>query len=103
MMTGLPPFYSKDTNKMYENILNSELVYPSYLSLESINLISTLLQKNPDKRYQSIGEIKRHSWLKGINWEDLLHKKLPPPIVPNVKECYVDPDYVELPLDFEES
>lgn len=25
MMTGLPPYYCKDTNKMYESILNHEL------------------------------------------------------------------------------
>lgn len=43
MLTGLPPFYSKETTKMYENILNTELVYPDYLSPDSIDLIATLL------------------------------------------------------------
>lgn len=33
----------------------------------------------------------------------MLSKDVQPPIVPNVKECHIDPDYVELPLDFEES
>lgn len=51
MLTGLPPFYSKDTNKMYENILNQELSYPNYLSPEAANLIKNLLQKDPNKRY----------------------------------------------------
>lgn len=32
MMTGLPPYYCKDTNKMYESILNHELQYPDYLN-----------------------------------------------------------------------
>ena len=28
MLTGLPPFYNKDTNKMYEKILLEEVEYP---------------------------------------------------------------------------
>ena len=38
-----------------------------------------------------------------MDWAKLLRKEVNPPIVPNVKECCIDPDYVELPLDFEES
>lgn len=54
MLTGLPPFYSKDTNKMYECILNQELVYPDYLSKQLVHLMSNLLHKDPSKRYESI-------------------------------------------------
>mmetsp|Transcript_29466 Transcript_29466/g.28620 ORF Transcript_29466/g.28620 Transcript_29466/m.28620 type:complete len:85 (-) Transcript_29466:2831-3085(-) len=56
-----------------------------------------------NKRFQSVSEIKKHPWMKSVNWEDLICKKVVPPIIPNIKECYVDPDYIELPLDFEES
>lgn len=62
-----------------------------------------MLQKDPTKRYKSVSEIKRHSWLKDVDWDALLAKSIPPPFVPNVKESHIDPDYVELPLDFEES
>jgi len=103
MLTGLPPFYNKDTNKMYESILNHDMQFPDYLNPSLVNLMTNMLQRDPNKRYQSISEIKRHSWLKNVNWEDLLNKKIPPLIIPNVKECHIDPDYVELPLDFEES
>ncbi|CDW89031.1 protein kinase domain containing protein [Stylonychia lemnae] len=103
MLTGLPPFYNKDTNKMYESILNHDLSFPDYLNPSLINLMTNMLQRDPNKRYQSISEIKRHSWLKDVKWEELLNKKISPLIIPNVKECHIDPDYVELPLDFEES
>lgn len=103
MLTGLPPFYNKDTNKMYESILNHDITYPEYLNPQAVNLMQGLLQRDPNKRYQSITEVRKHSWLKGLNWEDIYHKRITPPIVPNVKECHIDPDYVELPLDFEES
>ena len=40
MLTGLPPFYNKDTNKMYEKIMLTEVQYPDYVSLEVKDLIS---------------------------------------------------------------
>ena len=43
MLTGLPPFYLKDTNKMYECILNSELEFPDYISSDAVHLIKNLL------------------------------------------------------------
>jgi protein-serine/threonine kinase len=43
MLTGLPPFYSKDTNRMYEMILNKELDYPEYLNPQIVNLVSSLI------------------------------------------------------------
>jgi serine/threonine protein kinase len=66
------------------------------------NLIASMLKKDPNKRIQSISEIKKHTWFKDVNWDDVLNKRLTPPIVPNVKESHIDPEYSELPLDFEE-
>lgn len=34
MLTGLPPYYSKDTNEMYNKILNEQLVFPDYMNKE---------------------------------------------------------------------
>jgi serine/threonine protein kinase len=76
MMTGLPPFYNKDTNKMYENILNKELIFPDYLKESICNLIQGMMQKDPTKRLQSIAEVKRHPWLRDVKWDDILNKRL---------------------------
>lgn len=43
MLTGLPPFYNKDTNKMYDSILNHDVVYPDYLGPIVVNLMQGLL------------------------------------------------------------
>ena len=32
-----------------------------------------------------------------------MRKEIPPPIIPDVHESYIDPDYVDLPLDFEDT
>lgn len=55
------------------------------------------------KRFKSISEVRKHAWLRDIDWESMQNKRIPPPIIPNVKESHIDPDYFELPLDFEES
>ena len=60
MLTGLPPFYNKDTNKMYEKIMMEEVHYPHIFSNEVKDLLSSLLQKDPKKRIQSVSDIKKH-------------------------------------------
>lgn len=61
------------------------------------------MMKEPAQRYQSLAEVKRHPWLSDVRWDDILNKKVQPPIVPSVRESHIDPDYTELPLDFEEA
>jgi len=36
MLTGLPPYYSKDTNEMYHRILNEDLSFPDYIQSNPI-------------------------------------------------------------------
>ena len=38
MLTGLPPFYSKDREKLFNNIKTGNIKYPSYLSKEALKL-----------------------------------------------------------------
>lgn len=40
MLTGLPPFYTKDRDKLFKNIKESNLKFPSYLSTNSKTLLS---------------------------------------------------------------
>ena len=34
MLTGLPPYFSKDTNEMYRRVLHEELTFPDYINLQ---------------------------------------------------------------------
>ena len=97
MLTGVPPFYCKDRNILFDYIINKEPEYPEYLSNEVIDLIQKLLIKNPDKRLGSNGadEIKNHIFFNGMNWEKLFNKKIRPPFIPKLKNAidtkYIDP------------
>ena len=48
MLTGLPPFYDEDHSKMFDKIVNSELVLDQpYISKELKNLLGGMLEKDP--------------------------------------------------------
>lgn len=86
MLTGLPPFYTRDRDKLFNNIQYGELSFPEYLSSTVKDLLSGLFIKNPEMRLGSGSsqDIKNHPWFRDINWDLLLRKELPAPFVPNL-------------------
>ena len=54
-------------------------------SIESVEFINSLLQRNERKRlgyFRGVKELKEHPWLKYYPWKDLAKKNLPAPFVP---------------------
>jgi serum/glucocorticoid-regulated kinase 2 len=89
LVTGLPPYYSHNTEEIYENILNQDLEFPSYVKLspEIKDLLLSLLDKHPLNRIGSnngIKEILSHPWFKKIKIQDIAEKRIPPPIKPDI-------------------
>uniref|UniRef100_G3NEW2 Serine/threonine-protein kinase Sgk1 n=1 Tax=Gasterosteus aculeatus aculeatus TaxID=481459 RepID=G3NEW2_GASAC len=102
MLYGLPPFYSRDTHQMYDNILHKPLVMRPGASSTAWSLLQGLLEKEGMHRLGSMddfNEIKAHSFFFSINWDDLEQKKIPPPFTPNVSSyCDIsnfDPEFTE--------
>jgi serine/threonine protein kinase len=46
LVTGLPPFYSRDPEKIYSATLKQKMIYPSHLSNDLSNLLEGLLCKD---------------------------------------------------------
>ncbi|CAD8121301.1 unnamed protein product [Paramecium sonneborni] len=89
LVTGLPPFYSKNTQKIYDSILNEQVTFPQFLSQEIKELMSGLLAKDPNKRLGVRGgvrEILQHKWFKKVNMTDILMKRVTPPIKPDIQK-----------------
>jgi len=84
MLTGLPPFYCEDVQKMYSMKMTADLTIPDYVDDGAQDIIRKFLDRNPDSRLRDIEEIKRHQWFEGIDWEKLLRKELEPPYIPHV-------------------
>ncbi|XP_033933312.1 serine/threonine-protein kinase Sgk3 isoform X2 [Pseudochaenichthys georgianus] len=102
MLFGLPPFYSRDTHEMYDNILHKPLVMRAGASSCAWSLLHGLLEKEGLHRLGSrddFNEIKAHDFFSSINWDDLEQKKIAPPFTPNVGSCYdisnFDPEFTD--------
>ncbi|XP_035214680.1 serine/threonine-protein kinase Sgk2-like isoform X2 [Stegodyphus dumicola] len=105
MLYGLPPFYSKDTLEMYQNILNKPLRLRTNISIPARNLLEGLLQKDKTKRLgavRDVDDIKSHEFFRVINWNDLEAKSVPPPYNPNVRGQMdlknIDPEFIREPV-----
>lgn len=60
MLTGLPPFYSDNRLKMYQDIVSVDKEVPrKCLRREAEALIRRLLERDPRKRIMNVEEIKR--------------------------------------------
>jgi len=59
-VTGNPPFYSRDVEKIYYAIQNEEIEFPNYVDLspEIKMLLEGLLVKDPKKRLGSLGGVR---------------------------------------------
>ncbi|KAM3133920.1 hypothetical protein pb186bvf_014035 [Paramecium bursaria] len=93
LVTGLPPFYSRNTQKIYDSILNENITFPQYLSTEIKDLMGGLLSKHPSKRLGGKGglnEIIQHPWFKSINFLDVINKKIDPPLKPQELQLNFD-------------
>eukprot|EP01130_Rhizamoeba_saxonica_P001414 TRINITY_DN11274_c0_g1_i1.p1 TRINITY_DN11274_c0_g1~~TRINITY_DN11274_c0_g1_i1.p1 ORF type:complete len:445 (-),score=109.91 TRINITY_DN11274_c0_g1_i1:51-1385(-) len=98
MMTGLPPFFSNSVNVMYQKILNGTLRFPESMSSEARDLLSRLLDRNPDTRLSAEG-IKSHPFFSSIDWRQLEAKEIDPPWVPPVT-VEDDTDITQIDLCF---
>jgi serine/threonine protein kinase len=88
MLVGRLPYSNKDVKILFQNIVNQTLELPYYLSLNSKQILSGLLDKDPQKRLGSSAldykEIQLQSWFSNINWNDLFNRKIQPPFKPVV-------------------
>jgi serine/threonine protein kinase len=106
MLTGLPPFYCKDREKLFDKIKRGDLDYPRYLSPKAQLILRGLLRKDPQSRLGSgpsdAEEIKQHSFFTDIDWIRLANGELPPPWDPNIHgrldTSQFDEDFTNMPI-----
>jgi serine/threonine protein kinase len=88
MIAGLPPFYDRNRQVMYRKILEAPLDPPPFMSPEAADLCAKLLIREPTARlgYNGGAEIKAHPFFRGLDWDKLDARELPPPWKPLVKD-----------------
>eukprot|EP00736_Rhodelphis_marinus_P010551 Rmarinus@m.18454 len=90
MLAGMPPFYSRNVNSVYQKILHGEVRYPNFVSPTAQDLISKLLVRDPSERIGSTEDdalaIKEHEFFSGTDWGVVLRKEIDPDFKPSVQK-----------------
>uniref|UniRef100_A0A7E4W727 Protein kinase domain-containing protein n=1 Tax=Panagrellus redivivus TaxID=6233 RepID=A0A7E4W727_PANRE len=90
MLVGEPPFSGEDEEEIFDSIVNDDVRYPRFLSIEAIAIMRRLMRKNPEKRIGSgeedASEVKRQRFFGIIHhqFDALLAKELKPNFVPTI-------------------
>jgi len=83
LLTGLPPWYTTDRKKLFQRIKLAPLTFPESVPSQAKSLISGMMNRNPSLRLgNEIEALKSHAFFKGLNWDDVYHKRLGAPYKP---------------------
>lgn len=85
-MLGKIPYCGKSKKEIKDKIFSKQVQLkkkdvPQGWSLESVDFINKLLQRNPEERLgrNGIHEIKNHSWVSNVQWKKMLEKRVDSP------------------------
>lgn len=88
MISGLPPFYSRNRETMFEKIMKAEITFPPFMTAHSQDILSKLLVRDPKLRLGSgerdAAELKEHPFFQDVDWSGLQAGSINPPWVPTV-------------------
>lgn len=109
MIIGIPPFFDRDRDRLFNRILKSQIHFPSEIQIPDvvIDFIKCLLIIDPKKRLggkNGAGDVKKHKWFYGIQWDRLLNKDYNPPFIPKMIKAedtnYIEKGFLkEMPID----
>ena len=111
MLTGLPPWYTRDRKKLYSRLRSAPLEFPAYISPDARELLSGLLTRDPAQRlgsHKDAYDIVSQHFFHGMDWQQLRKRKVLPPFVPRLKlgetdTRYFDTEFTSLPADLDMS
>ncbi|OHT05481.1 RAC family serine/threonine-protein kinase like protein [Tritrichomonas foetus] len=83
MLYGCTPFYSTNRNRLMQSILRDEITFPRGATAVQKDFISKFLKKNPEQRAK-FEDMKTHEFWDGLNFDDVLQKKVKPNFVPDI-------------------
>ncbi|KXJ94028.1 camp-dependent protein kinase catalytic subunit [Microdochium bolleyi] len=90
-VTGYPPFWHQNPIEIYKQIVEKPVVFPADppISENAQNIIRSFCTVDRSRRLGNISgnanAVKSHPFFEGIDWDALLDRQIPPPIVPQVR------------------
>mmetsp|Transcript_71073 Transcript_71073/g.171982 ORF Transcript_71073/g.171982 Transcript_71073/m.171982 type:complete len:659 (+) Transcript_71073:248-2224(+) len=106
MLTGLPPFYCRDRNQLFEKIRSGVLEFPDFVSEHARALLNGLLTREPSGRLgcgpTDAEEIKNHPFFAEIDWDALHACRIPAPWKPmiagSMDTSQFDAEFTSMPI-----
>lgn len=103
MLFGEIPFESENSKVLFDMIINHEPEFPEETEEEVKDFILQLLHKDSQKR-GSLETLKNHPFWNGLNFNDVLNKKIKPKYIPDCGDWKVpnnfDSEFTqECPMD----
>jgi len=90
-LVGQPPFWDQNPMKIYEQIVEGKVRYPSAMSEDARDIIAGLCNVDVSKRLGNVkggaATVKSHKWFARINWQELWDRTEKGPIVPHLKSA----------------
>ena len=96
MLAGIPPFYDKDVNQMFQNIQKANIIFPNKkdngfeFSKNVKDLIMQLLQRDKNTRLgakNGADDILAHKFFRDINMTKILNRVFKAPYIPQNEPC----------------
>lgn len=88
MLLQQSPFRGQDEDEIYDAILADEPLYPIHMPRDSVSILQKLLTRDPETRLGSgptdAQEIMSQPFFRNINWDDVYHKRIQPPFLPQI-------------------
>lgn len=88
MLLQQSPFRGEDEDEIYDAILADEPLYPIHMPRDSVSILQKLLTREPELRLGSgptdAQEVMSHAFFRNINWDDIYHRRVPPPFLPSI-------------------
>lgn len=89
MLSGYSPFYHDNQMTQFKLISRGRYRVPSHFSPTAVELIDGFLCKSTVRLgavQGGVSKIKQHAWFEGMDWDKLLKKEYPAPMVPKVSD-----------------
>eukprot|EP00595_Chromulina_sp_UTEXLB2642_P003757 CAMPEP_0196765640 /NCGR_PEP_ID=MMETSP1095-20130614/10249_1 /TAXON_ID=96789 ORGANISM="Chromulina nebulosa, Strain UTEXLB2642" /NCGR_SAMPLE_ID=MMETSP1095 /ASSEMBLY_ACC=CAM_ASM_000446 /LENGTH=291 /DNA_ID=CAMNT_0042124017 /DNA_START=1202 /DNA_END=2077 /DNA_ORIENTATION=- len=88
MVVGLPPFYSRNRQIMFEKIMKADLQFPPTMNDIAKDILTKFLTRDPKLRLGSgprdALDVKEHPFFADMDWDGLYHGRIPAPWKPAV-------------------
>jgi serine/threonine protein kinase len=89
MLAGYPPFFDDNPFGIYEKILAGRIQFPTHFHVHAKDFIRRLLTADRVQRLGNLrggaGDVKRHKWFRGVDWDGLKARTVRSPIQPRYR------------------